>query len=345
MNSMSGSDKFRLFGLDLAAVSRYFSDGWADALQWPIFRWLKFDSPVRVVRADGTESFRRGSSAKEIRAPRKPAFNALALDEESVLRRSILLPRLSEPEIRQAAELDAQAASPFLESELVWGFAVDQRKRDAVKVDIALTSRQLIDAQIVQCGERFGALPTGIEIWADGEPPIVMPGYGEARRAASSVRYRRVFLGLLVLAILLACLRAVSPTIQLRKRVVEANAKTEDLVRKVKPQAQMRDELTRLNDQLRKLDAVARQRVDLLALVNDLTKKVPDDTMLTRFELTNNVVRISGQGDNVAQLIQSLGNEAGFRDVRAPTGIARAPAGGKESFTIEFNVGPGAKTP
>jgi general secretion pathway protein L len=105
----------------------------------------------------------------------------------------------------------------------------------------------------------------------------------------------------------------------------------------------MRDELTRLNEQLQKLDLVSRQRLDVLALLNDLTQRVSDDTMLTRFELNNNVVRISGQGDNAAQLIQELGKQPGFRDVRAPMGIARASSGGKESFTIEFNVDAGPK--
>jgi general secretion pathway protein L len=235
------------------------------------------------------------------------------------------------------------AASPFVESELAWGFAIDHRSRDAVKVDIALTSRPLIETQVAQSRERLGGLEP--EIWADGEVPIVLPGYGEGRRVRSASHYRRALLGLVLLALLLGCLRAITPVMQMRNKVAEANRKTEEMMRKVKPQADLRDELTRLNDQLHKLDTAARQRIDVLALLNDLTQRIPDDTMVTRFELNNGVVRISGQGDNAAKLIQDLGKQGAFREVRAPMGIARAPAGGKESFTIEFNVGAGAKTP
>jgi general secretion pathway protein L len=60
-------------------------------------------------------------------------------------------------------------------------------------------------------------------------------------------------------------------------------------------------------------------------------------------EINGNIVRIVGQAENAAQLLQTLGANPGLRDVRAPSGLVRAPAGSKEGFTIEFRVAPEAR--
>jgi len=125
----------RLFGMDLATVPGYLREGWSEALRWPVLRWLTPDDPVRVLHADGTESVRPGVSAHRIAAPAQVRFAAVELAEEALLRRSLLLPRLTEDELRQAVELDVRAASPFPEDDVVWG--CDVERGDRLRVEIA----------------------------------------------------------------------------------------------------------------------------------------------------------------------------------------------------------------
>ena len=88
----------------------------------------------------------------------------------------------------------------------------------------------------------------------------------------------------------------------------------------------------------RVLEKASEQRHDVVALIDQITRQLPDDAVLTRLEIAGGTVRLSGQADNAAQLLQTLGAKPAFRDVRAPSGISRGPAGGKEGFTIEFRV-------
>ncbi len=332
----------RLFGVDLAAAPGYLRDGWAEALRWPALRWLTPDDAVRVMHADGTESVRWGVSARHIDAPGRPRFAAVELAEDTLLRRSLALPRLAEDELRQAVELDARAASPFPEEELVWGCSVERGER--LRVDIALTSRPLIERQLQAHRARLGDIEP--EVWAGGERPFVIPGYGEPARLARARRMRLALFGLLAATAVLLAALAVTPTLQLRERALEAIRASEELARTVKPQAQMRDELVQLGEQIRVLGKAMEQRQDVVALIDQITRHLPDDASLTRLEITGgNAVRIIGQADNAAQLLQTLGANPAFRDVRAPSGIAKAPAGGKEGFTIEFRVGGEAKQP
>lgn len=326
----------RLFGIDLAAVPGYLRGGLGEVLQWPALRWLTPEPAVRVIRADGSESVRQGVSARVIAAPARIGFTALELPEESVLRRSLVLPVLDDEELGQAAALDAQSASPFAPDELAWGYAVDRRDRERVRVEIGLTSRRLVEQHLAAHRDRLGPAP---EVWAGGERPFPIRGYGEDARLAHVRRQRRRLFALVALAFLLLAALAVTPTLQLRQTALDADARHRALQREVASQAQRRDELAKLGDQIRQLSTSTGARFDVVALLDEVTRQLPDDVMLTRFEISGSTVRLSGQADNAAQLLQSLGANERFRDVRAPAGIARAQAGGKESFTIEFSVG------
>lgn len=327
----------RLFGVDLSAVPGYLRDGWAEALRWPALRWLTPDETVRVFRADGTESVRSGVSARTIAAPAGVRFFAIELPEDLLLRRSLVLPRLSETELRQAVELDVRAASPFPPDDVVWGFEAERGER--LRVDIALTSRPLIEQQIESARPRLGQVRP--EVWVGGPRPFIIPGYGESARMARERRMRWALFGLLALTAVLLAALVVTPTLQLRERTLEAIGKSEELARGVRPQVQMRDELTRLGEQLRLLGNAAGKRQDVVALIDQITRQLPDEVVLSRLEVTRGTVRIIGQADNAAQLLQNLSANPAFRDVKAPGGISRAPAGGKEGFTIELRVNEG----
>lgn len=331
----------RLFGIDLATVPGYLREGWAEALRWPVFSWLTPAEPVRVLAADGTESVRPGVSSRRIAAPARVRFAAIELAEDTVLRRSLALPRLNADEVGQAVELDVRSASPFAEDDVAWGYTVVRGER--LRVDIALTSRRLIARQVEAARPRLGGVEP--EVWIGGEPPLVVPGYGEAARIARSRRMRLALFGLLVAAGLLLAALAVTPTLQLRARALEAIGKSEALAAAVKPQAQMRDELARVGEQARLLAKASEKRQDIVALIDQITRQLPDDAVVNRLEITGNTVKILGQADNAAQLLQTLGSSPAFREVRAPAGITRAPAGSKEGFSIEFRVGGEGKGP
>jgi len=331
----------RLFGLDLTSVPGFLRDGWAEALRWPVFRWLTPDDAVRVLRADGTESVRWGVSARPIKASERVRFCAVELAEETLLRRSLVLPPLTEDEVRQAVALDVRAASPFPEPDVVWGYRIERAER--LRVEVALTSRQLIEQQLEALRPRLGGVAP--EVWVGGEPPFVIAGYGEGARLARARRMRLGLFGLLFATLLLVAALAVTPTLQLRERALGAARKNEALAQAVKTQVQMRDELARLSEQLRLLSKAAEQREDLVGLIDQITRQLPDDAVLSRLEIAGNVVRMMGQADNGVQLLQTLGANPAFREVRAPAGITRAPVGGKEGFSIEFRVGPEGRLP
>jgi general secretion pathway protein L len=335
MASVVDSSRPRFFGVDVRSLRDYIRAGLAEILQWKPFRWLTPQYPVRLIHADGTESVRLGTSSRVIDAPPPIQYEAIELPEEGLLRRSLNVPALAPEVLHAATAIDALNASPFAESDLVWTHAVRPLDRDRVRVDIALTSRRLVDERIAAHGARLRSLPP--EVWVGGAHPIVVPGYGESRRIERGRRERnlRALLAGLIVVQLVAC--ALFPVLRLRQLALDAVAREAVLAEAVKTQVRMRAELAQLSEQVRLLDAARGEPIDVVWLLDEITRRLPDDASLSRLEISGDSVRLVGQSDNAAQLIETLGANPRFRDVRAPGGITRA-RGSKESFTIEFSL-------
>ncbi len=328
----------RFFGMDLSAVGRFFRLGVAEAVQWRAFRWLTPEYPVLLIHPDGSQSVRLGVSAKLIPSAKKIRHVAIELPDASLLRRSLMLPRLSSDELRQAAFIDARSGSPFAEDDLAWAFFAHRPEGARVRVDIALTSKQIIEREIASKASLLGGVKP--EIWVGGDHPFVMPGYGESTRMTRVRAGRRVLCLLAGLVLLQLAAVAITPALQTRQLALDAMAKEARLAAQVKTQAQMRSEFAKLSEQVQLLNAARGDNRDAVWLLNELTRMLPDDVSLARLELTGSSVRLTGQADNAAQLLEALGANAAFRDVRAPAGITRARGVSKESFTIEFSLAP-----
>ncbi|MBF0743797.1 fimbrial assembly protein, partial [Shigella flexneri] len=93
-------------------------------------------------------------------------------------------------------------------------------------------------------------------------------------------------------------------------------------------------------DKLTQLSELVSNRIEPLKVLDRLTQLLPDDTYLQSFRLQGVKVTIAGLTNNSSALMQLLGNEAGFKEVRAPSAATRMGNTGKESFSIEFMLDP-----
>lgn len=335
-------DQLRLFGLDLGALWQAYRAGWAEALQWPLFAWLNPADPVRLLQADGRESVWRAGRrlAGGWRAPR---FVAVELPEDLVLRRVLTLPDLPLAEVQEAVALEARSASPFPPEDLASGYRVHRLAGGPLEVEIALASRRQIEGALRAAAPRLrGRSP---EVWAGGAKPVVFEGYGAPLRLRQAARRRAGLLVLLGLAAALVAAIAVTPTAKLRLQALQANAAHEQLRAATAPQVRLRDQLVSARAQVQAIGQVLAARPDALPVLALVTRLLPDNTFLLRLELRGQTVRLTGQTDNAANLMQILGDHPGLRDVRAPTAATRPAGATKENFTIEFTLDPKVPAP
>ena len=144
----------------------------------------------------------------------------------------------------------------------------------------------------------------------------------------------------MVSALCLAGAIAITPTLQLRLRAIEAGYAYDAVQARTAPAQGQREALVRSIEELETLRTLLAELVDPLLLAEALTQTLPDDTSLQSLQVQGLKVTINGLTANAATLMQLLGNKNGFKNVRAPSAASRSPGATAETFIIEFELDP-----
>lgn len=333
------------FGVDTHELRQGFAQAW-QRLAAPVARWLTPAVAVRWRRADGADQIWRTDGARTQRQRPTPpgggkaGFTALEPPEGLLLRRTVPMPRLPQVALQQAVALELVARSPFPAADLVSGWIAPTAASPTgpLAVEIILASRPQLHAWLAsQQAQEGTAAP---ELWcpAASGAPIVLQGFGEARRVRAHARGKSASAWLLGLAVLLLLAAALTPTLQLRARALQAVAAYDKLAHTAAPALQQREALTRSQEQLAGLAQLLADQVDPLMVLDLLTQALPDDTTLNALKLQGLKLTLTGQTGNAAALMQRLGSHPALREVKAPTAATRPPGATRDSFAIEALV-------
>ena len=345
---------FNLFGIDLLRVYDHWRQGWAEALQWPFFVRMFSVETVRILCPDGKQIF-WPNNIDGSQSHVQIQTQAVLLSEDCILRQEIVLPKLAAKEQMQAVELAVQATSPFPPERTVWGFHTTPDTQ-GVRVDIALVAREHVErylTQILTAQEQGKPSPVDgtntvapselinqneIEVWAAIMPPIVLQGFGEFRRYRR-IRLRQIKgLAVCILVVFLLGGLAVSPVLHKRSQVFQAQAQFDQLMQKVAPIVAERDALSLANERLQSVSDYQSARPDPRYILGRLSVLLPDTVYLNRFDMRGRTVVIGGLATNAAELMELLGAQPDFIELKAPSAISLDRFSGRESFTIEFKL-------
>jgi general secretion pathway protein L len=331
---------------DLGALWHELWQPWRELHLWPPFSWLAPQPHVCLLQADGNASRWAGDAPAAGDALKAP-FTAVELPEALRLDCRLQLPAMAPADLHDAVALEVRTASPFDPSDLVWGYRARPAADGAVAVHAVLASRRAVEQHLASCGERLAGR-TAPEVWArdDEGRAVVLQGYGEAARKRRAVRGRWLAYALLLLALVLTGAAAVTPTMQLKLRAMQAAIATQEVETRMAPLLAQREALVRTQGDLDALRGLMAEHVEPLAVVDLLTRLIPDDTFVQRLQVQGAKVTISGQTPNTAALMNTLSGHPDVRDVRSPAAATRAMGGsGRENFTIELNLSPAALQP
>ncbi|MCW5235989.1 PilN domain-containing protein [Verminephrobacter eiseniae] len=349
----------RFFGMDLAPLRRDLGQAWAGLRSGPLLSWISPMQPVRLLQADGSESLwqaREGAPQKS--SPRagtpRARFLAVELPDELLLRRSLQLPPMPAASVQEAVALDLRSSSPFAEDDLVWGYTVHASPPRGLQVDGVLASGKQIAQYLLGIQECLRAAagaspahPASPEVWATvpGRAPVVLRGFAETQRYRAVARQQVTAWALLASMAALLLAIAITPTLQMRLRAIEAVNAFTALSQRTAALLREREALLQVQTQLTALQAILAERVDPLRVMELLTQALPDDTTVFTLQIQGSKVSLTGQTGNAAALMQLLSAHPVLRDVRAPTAAMRPPGASKDIFSIELTLDTKALAP
>lgn len=343
MNNAISRDSRAGADFQLAEFARQLGAAFRHLHGHPALAWITPQFPVSLIEAGGGRSLWLAGSKRDATeaALRSARFTAVEVPGDLALIRQLVLPQLSERDLRDAVALEMRDSSPFDPADMVWGYRSSVGQPGKLDVITVLASR----SQVVQHIERLAPeqlQSPSLEAWvmADDGVPVVLRGFGEAARARRAVRGRAVTYALMVLALLLATAVAVTPTVQLHLRALQAAEAYQVLQQRAGPAMAQRDALVRGREDLANLQEVMNEHIEPLVALDTLTQLIPDDTWLQRVQAQGPRFTLTGQTPNAAALMNTLSSNPGLREVRAPAPATRAAAN-RENFVVEFSFVPG----
>jgi general secretion pathway protein L len=265
----------------------------------------------------------------------------LCIPPERVLQRNLSLPAAAEENLRQVLAFEMDRQTPFKADQIYFDSRVTGRDASGrnLLVQLVLLPRAQLDQELAAVPPGASALD-GVDAWR-GEP-------GGARRQINLLpqerRARRrdmrlpLNLGLAALVVMLLVAN-MDEALTNRASAVEA----------------MRAEVEKSNTEARQVAALRKTLADSIAganflsdkkrnapltdaLLDDLTRRLPEDTYLERLQVENGQVQLQGQAKEAAKLIALLSNSTCLGDPRLQGQIQPDPRTTKERFQITADV-------
>jgi len=331
-----------LFGLDLKRLLSNWQLGWRElaiGLQLP--QWLAPCVPVAARYPDGSQRIHAGANDRPLAdhvSP--PRACAVCLPDEIVLVRRVSLPLLSNSETASAIALTVASSSPFTAADTLFGYRIVGLAETSghIAVDIAIASRSQAMQAIAAHPDKAEPSAPAPEVWARvNNGVLVFRGFGEGRREKLERAHWLRLAALASCALFLLTALAATPLLQANIQVREANQRLSALTAIAAADVGARDALLQYLRQGEALLAHRTPSLDALGLLERLSALIPDDAYLTSLRLERDgSTTINGYATNAATLIDTLGREGGFTEVKSLAAISRDASTNLESFSISF---------
>lgn len=253
------------------------------------------------------------------------------------LTRALTLPAAAEENLRQVLSFEMDRQTPFKADQVYFDSRVISRDATArnMRVELVVVPRAQLDPQITAVASG-GADLDGVDIWRDvagaGRHQInLLPADRRARR-----RDMRLPLNL-GLAALVIVLLIVNMSESLTNRAAAVDTMRSE-VGKVEAEARQVNELRKtLQDSIGGANFLAdkkRKGPVVIGLLDDLARRLKDDTYLERLSIENNQIQLQGQSKEAADLISVLGASPYLSNPKFEGQIQPDPRTSKDRFTI-----------
>lgn len=255
----------------------------------------------------------------------------LRIAAASVLRTTLRLPAAAEENLRQVIAYEMDRETPFKAEDVRFDTRVTAREGRQIRVDVLIVPKPL--------AERAMAAATRLQLsvvrlTVDGEDAAAFDLRNEDERPTAR-RPSRLLLGLT--GALAAALLAAPPALNAWQA-----SRLDALIAPVQQRAdlvlRMRDELDRRSEAASALDALKHRTTPMVALLAELSGRLPDGVWLDQLRVAQGEVRLTGYAPNAAALIALLEDSPLLAKVRFETGVTQDPQRRRERFQIVATV-------
>jgi general secretion pathway protein L len=265
----------------------------------------------------------------------------LCIPSERVLQRNLVLPAAAEDNLRQVLSFEMDRQTPFKADQIYFDSRVLGRDASGrnLNVELVLLPRAQLDQAIGTLPPSAAALD-GVDAWR-GEPGTgrlqinLLPQERRARRRDVRLPLN---LGLAALALILLIVNMNESLANRQAAVDDMRAKVEESNNDARQVAALRKTLADSVAGANFLTDKKRSNPLTVALLDDLSRRLPEDTYLERLQIEGGKAQLQGQSKEAAKLIALIGASDCLANPSLQGQIQPDPRTGKERFQITADV-------
>ena len=263
------------------------------------------------------------------------------IDARRTLRRSISLPAAAEDNLRQVLAFEMDRQTPFKADQVYFDYIVAERSASERNLQIELTvvPRAQLDTELAALAAS-GTTLDGVDTWRDAPGGArtglnLLPADRRFRRKNLRLRMNLALAGaalvLLVTVMLLSLANRESALAAMQADVQKAGNDAKQV-------SQLRKTLQDTLDGANFLSRKKRETPLMVDLLEDLTKRLPDDTYLERINVDDkNKIEMQGLSDDASKLIGLLQQSEVLVNPSVQGTIQPDPRTKKDRFNITLD--------
>jgi general secretion pathway protein L len=290
-----------------------------------------------------------GQPAAAIAAEREAegAETVLLLDAAEVLRRSIVLPLAARENLHQVVSFELDRYTPFNSSQLYYDARLGEPLADGlrVRVDFAAVPQAVLDGRLAQLAAA-GIAPGRVDVALSGQRWNaagfdLLPEPLRPRRSGLALRLTQA---LAVLLCLLLTGVGALPAMMDDAFIEQLQEEVRRATKAAKAVEAMREETEQLGKAAAFVLDKKLSQAPLIALLEDLTERLPDDGWLTSMQIREKHIEMQGQAQTASALIALLEDSPYLHNTTFLAPVTPDPNSRMERFRIGADIvaGPGA---
>lgn len=303
------------------------------------------DVAVLDMRADETNG--EAASQALIRGLGESATASIVeLDADQFLQRKVVLPTETEERLANVIEFEMDRLTPFHQDQVYFDFRILGRNNvsNTLELELTVAPRETVD-DILGRLSGYGINPSMVCV-ADPRSPASNGTASDKTvnllpRSQRSRVESRTWLVPWVLAVCCAILTVIAIYVPFHHRqglVAELEVALEAARDDALSTATVRDEIDQEIERGSFLFTKRGASPTVLRILDELTRVFPDDTWVSRLEISGSRLRIQGESENASSLIGLLEGTAIFRDVSFSSPVTASPRSNLDRFAIESRL-------
>lgn len=263
----------------------------------------------------------------------------LLLPASQVLRRNLALPVAAEPRLREVLAFELDRQTPFSADQVSYQGRVLSRDAAAqqLSVELLVLPKSRLDAELLALGT-LGADLAGVDVVEVDGRRLGVNLLPEARREHHHDPVRRLNAALAAVAVV-ALFATLLLTLANRREVRDDfRAKVEAATIEARQARLLRNQLQVSAQAANFLAATRASRPTMLEVLDDLTRRIPDDTSLDKLSINDDNLVMVGHSNAAPALVALLQDSPLLVEPALSGAVQADPRTGRDRFTMAARI-------